>query len=217
MAISEPIDQFLNRASVAINNALTVPEIKTALKEFGYTENKIKQGKTLYEAALNATQEQRKGYGEQITATESFNTLWQTAKASYMRCVKISRVAFKKESGLLTELGLNGSRKESFSGWLSQANQFYQNTLNNAKVLKGLQTYGITKAKLEAYYKETKAVETASLTQEKEKGEAQHSTQVRDQAIDKLSDWLSDFIAIARIALEEEPQRLESLGITVSS
>ncbi len=130
-----------------------------------------------------------------------------------MRCLKIARVAFKNNAGIITELALNGSRKESFSGWLLQAKQFYTNSLTNPIILKEFQQYGITKAKLEGFQAETNAVESASLAQEKEKGNAQNATKVRDKAINELSDWLSDFIAIARIALEAEPQLLESLGI----
>lgn len=45
MALSESIDSFLNRAHVAINNALSTPQIQQYLKEYGYTPEKIKTGR----------------------------------------------------------------------------------------------------------------------------------------------------------------------------
>ena len=49
--------------------------------------------------------------------------------------------------------------------------------------------------------------------QEKEKGQAQAATQKRDAALDDLQDWLSDYLAIAKVALEDNPQLLEGLGV----
>ncbi len=84
---------------------------------------------------------------------------------------------------------------------------------NSAEVLNGFAEYGITEDKLKAAQTEMLTVEAANAAQEQEKGEAQDATQQRNQAIDLLDDWLSDFIAIARIALEDRPQLLEVLGI----
>ena len=47
----------------------------------------------------------------------------------------------------------------------------------------------------------------------KREGEAQQATKDRVAAMDALDEWMSDFVAIARIALEEKPQFLEKLGI----
>jgi hypothetical protein len=85
MALGESIDSFLNRAQVAIDNALSTPQIQEYLKEYGYTSEKIQTGKTLYETALAAQQKQRQEYGEQISATEALNRLWEEAQTSYMR------------------------------------------------------------------------------------------------------------------------------------
>ncbi len=53
--------------------------------------------------------------------------------------------------------------------------------------------------------------------QGKERGDAQIATQARDAAMDALDQWVSDFIAIARLALEEEPQALEKMGVVEAS
>lgn len=53
------------------------------------------------------------------------------------------------------------------------------------------------------------------LKQLKEMGEAQKATGVKNEAVDALKDWMSDFISVSRIALEDSPQELEILGIVV--
>ena len=130
-----------------------------------------------------------------------------------MRFVKVARVALKKDAGASTQLDLKGDRKRSLSGWLAQASQFYNNALSNKSVLSALKEFGITEPKLKAGLSELEAVEAANLLQEKEKGEAQAATQKRDVALDGLQDWLSDYLAIAKIALEDDPQLLEGLGV----
>ena len=79
-------------------------------------------------------------------------------------------MALKGNSGAATQLALSGKRKESLSGWLSQAKQFYNNALSDKGILKSLQGFGITEQKLKAGLAEIKAIETANLAQEKEKG-----------------------------------------------
>ncbi|MEL6555806.1 MAG: hypothetical protein AAFQ63_20445 [Cyanobacteria bacterium J06621_11] len=211
------IDTLLSNAQLAIGNALNTPQILEYLSDFGYTSAKIQQGKNLYNLAAAAQLTRQAEAGEQICATTDVNAAWETAKKTYSRLVKVARIAFKRNSGVTTQLDLGGTRKKSLSGWMAQSTQFYKNALNNKEILVGLKEFGITEKKLKAGLSELAAVEKANLTQEKEKGEAQAATKKRDAALDELQDWLSDFLAIAKIALEEEPQLLESLGVLVRS
>ena len=59
------------------------------------------------------------------------------------------------------------------------------------------------------------AVEAAVVAQKQERGDAQQAIHERDAALLAMDRWYSDFIKIARVALAEQPQQLEKLGISV--
>jgi hypothetical protein len=213
MKRSMRLDALFERARILLDSTLSSPTILTYLEEFGYDLDRIQGGRQRYEAAWELQLQQQREYGEQIGATAERDRLWETANATYIKFVKIARIAFRRDGGVATQLGLNGPRRQSLSGWLMQAQQFYGNALGSDALLAGLANFGVTPAKLAAGKAEVDAVAAADLLQEKEKGEAQEATRKRDAAIDALEEWLGDFSAIVRIALEPEPQLLESLGI----
>ena len=65
--------------------------------------------------------------------------------------------------------------------------------------------------------KQPVVVRVANADQEREKGEAQASTKLRDKGIEKFDDWMEDFYGVAAIALSDKPQWLEKLGIKEAS
>lgn len=50
-----------------------------------------------------------------------------------------------------------------------------------------------------------------------EQGDAQRATVACDAAMDALDEWMGDVVEMARIAFEDDEQRLEYLGITARS
>lgn len=217
MNLRESIDTYLDRARIAIDNALANETLLNALSEWGYTSERLQIGKTLYEAAAAAQRQQTQEYGEQIGATATLERSREAARKTYNRLIKVARAVLDDNPGALQELGLTGRRKQSLSGWLAQAEQFYRNALNNTTLLTTLGDYGITAAKLEAGLAEIQTVRNNKLIQETEKGEAQNATKVRDAAFEDLDTWLSRYLEIATAALEDQPQLLESLGLTIPS
>ena len=215
--VSQTIDSRLLAANIAIQNSLNDADIKDALALFGYDETRLNDGQSLYTTAVDKVQKQKKEYGEQYAATDALNSSMESANLEYMRHVKIARIAFKDNRAVFQALGLNGDRKRSVSGWLSQVKQFYANAQADTAVQEGLNRFGITLEKLQAASQLVNQVETAYAVQNKEMGEAQQATLDRDNALDSLDEWLSDFFAIARIALEDRPQLLEKIGLLVRS
>ena len=217
MAEYQTIDEFLTDARVALDNSGANSEIQERLAVYGYTPERMQEGRALYDEAVAATRQQQVEYGDKIAATAALNEAWQRAKASYNTLAQVARVAFKNDTGVTTKLALGGRRKRSLSGWMEQANVFYENALGNSEIMGGLAKFGITEERLQGGKADVEALETLNAAQEKEKGEAQQATQNRDEAIEALDEWLGDFLAIAEVALSDRPQLLEALGVVVRS
>jgi hypothetical protein len=206
------IDERLLAAQVAIDNALGDAPILAALAAFGYDAARLGAGRALYEDALALVNAQKAEYGDQYEASAAVRAAWDAADAAYSASLKVARVALQDDPKAHAALMLGGARKQSLSGWIEQATAFYTNLLGDAGLMAAMAAFGYTQAKLEAEQALVQAVVAANLAQEKEKGEAQDATKQRDAKLDALDAWMSDFKAIAQVALEENAQWLEKLG-----
>lgn len=207
------IDQFLLSSQLLIENTLTDTEIKTILAGYGYTETKLMTGKSLYETAAALHYAQKKEFGEQVAATAELDSFRDKAHQQYIRTLKIARVAFNEKVKADKATMLYGRRKQSLSGWLQQAKAFYANILADNDFLASLSEYGYTQEKLGHELALIDQVTAKHLAQKKEMGEAQEATETRDKALDDLARWVSDFRAVVKVALYENSQKLEKLGI----
>ncbi len=215
--VTKTLEEILTEAGRAIDNGLNDSEIAARLATFGYTAEKIQQGQTLYERALQLYQEQKARYGDQFGATDAFYEKWEEVRKAYIQQVKIARIAFKHNRDAWQKLGLEGERPRAFASWLQLAKRFYVYALGEEEIAERLAEFGLTTEKLQAVQSMVDEVEAMEHTQEGRRGEAQQATKQRDEAFDALQAWLSDYLAIARLALEDAPQLAEKLGILVRS
>ncbi len=171
----------------------------------------------LYEKALNLQQQQKIEYSEEEQAYTDYKATLIAARRAYMNLVEVARVAFKRKPGPYDRLELKGKRKTTFAGLMSQMRQFYRVALEDTGIQADLDNFGITIMDLEAGQKQIPDVEIGLDRRDKESGEAQEATKTRDTALDVLNDWVSDYIAITRVALRDRPQLLEKMGIVADS
>ncbi|MCB0180797.1 MAG: hypothetical protein KDI62_21380 [Anaerolineae bacterium] len=209
------IDSQLLDAQLAINNAWDDADILADLSRFGYDAVKINGGKALLEQAETLVERQRVEYGEQYEASEALKQAHQTADAAYDVTFKVAKVAFKGNKKAQHAMDLDGRRKRSLAGWLGQTQTFYNNLLTYPDLMARMATFGYDQVRLESERDLVAQVARLNEQQEAEKGEAQEATKQRDAALEALDEWLSDFKAIAEVALIASPQRLEKLGFGV--
>lgn len=215
---NQSIDGKLLFAKNAITNGRDVAAISAVLVGHGYDTDTLNEGMALYEVADSLHLKQKQEYGEQYAATGALQAAKEAADKTYMRHLKLARVALKDEKSAEAALQLSGIRKESMSGWIQQAKAFYTNASTaSAAIKQKLAKVSVSEAEITAGVESMKQIEALLSVQLKEKGEAQDATLKRDTALDDLQEWMSDYIAIARVALEDQPQLLETLGIVEPS
>lgn len=199
----------LTQAALAINNSLNDSGIRDLVAGYGYSVEKLNEGRALLAAAQAASNEQVAAAGAQQQATVAFQQAEIAARDAYQALAKVARATLDKAS--LTMLGLSGRAPQSTSSFLTAAFTLF----DNAAQVPLLANYGYDAAKLSAGRGLISALQAADQAQEVAKGAAQKATGSQREALKALSGWLAQYIKIAKVALRTDPQQLEKLGVMV--
>lgn len=209
--------EALEQYRVSLDNVEIQPEIATTMAEFGYDSTLIAEGKTLLTETrqifdLNQTEDD-----ETSEAHTIFKTLKASLEETYSMHRKKAKVIFRNDSKTMDKLAVSGSLPKAYIKWLEVVRKFYSVALKDAGIQSKLVRLKITADDLTAASILVSDLEAARAEYLREKGESQDTTKAKDAAFAKMDDWMSEFYAIAKIALEDKPQLLESLGKFVRS
>lgn len=210
-------NEALLKSGIMINNSETDTAIAAQVALYGYTNEKIGKGKQILAEATNLYEAQKKEYGEQDQAQDDFTHKKVAAQKDYSKMIKLARIALKNDVQATTTLELNGRRSPTISGWVQQTRNFYNAILANEKWKMAMAEFGQTDVILNEKLAQVDEVVSLMQTLKKETGDAQNATEIRNLKFDELSEWINDYEQVARIALEDQPQLLEKLGIIVKN
>jgi hypothetical protein len=211
------MEERLLAADVAMSNALGDEVIMERLSFLGYDENRVKAGLELLKRVKELYNEQKKEYGEQFEASEAMYKAWEATSILYRQYSTLARVLFKNDTGTLSKLGLDKDQPKKLSDWVAQANQFYTNAMSTPGIQDKMAEYTVTAERLKAASDDVIQLLNFEKNQEKEKSEAQKSTEERNKSFSDLDEYMSDLLKIAKVMLYDKPQLLEKLGIVSPS
>lgn len=209
--------EALEQYRVALNNVELQPEIATTMVEFGYDVPVIAEGKTLLLETRQSFDFNKTEDDETSEAYASFKTLKAKLEETYSMHRKKAKVIFRNDSETMDKLAVSGSLPKAYIKWLEVVKKFYSVANKDAEIQAKLVRLKITADGLTAANTLVGELETARETYLREKGESQEATKAKDAAFAKMDDWMSEFYAVAKIAMEDKPQLLEALGKLVRS
>lgn len=208
-------ENYLSQTEMALMNSQNKDEIATILAEYTYDAEKIAEGKALYEKTVAIWKQNKIESDEQSQAYATFSALYEELDTTYSSLQKRAKVIFCKDTEILKQLGLAGSKPRTYAKFIATCEKLYEELKNSDSLLAKLAPMKITERVINEGIKLISEVKDARYSYLKEKSENQQATIDKDDALTKLDDWMDDFYAVAKIALEDEPQFLEALGITV--
>ncbi|MEM9834811.1 MAG: hypothetical protein AAF944_29595 [Bacteroidota bacterium] len=206
------LDAKLQTYRLSLSNALNYPALKKPLATFSFDRPKLLKGEKLLTDVLALQSTKDDTYGAQKAATDNFNNEREAVRKQFGEHRQLAKLAFKGQRDVEAQLQLNIRVKTTFKGWVSQATAFYEKIGQHSN---GMIRYGVTEAALQTNQAELSALIALADQQTQRRAEAQDNTEQRNKAMKELDEWMRDFYQVAKIALKDNPQLLETLGIVV--
>jgi hypothetical protein len=184
---------------------------KPKMEKYGYSEEKMAEGKALYLSTREACNRYATEYGVQLQASAALEQHLNSCRERYSSDLDIARFVFNNRADAQSTLELNGRRKHSFSGAFSQMVDFYDRLTSNAAWVAEMGKLQVTPEMLNAQKAELAVIRTLKDEHSRERGDAKQAILDRDGMLDKLNDWVADYVKVAGFAFAATPKLLEGL------
>lgn len=207
------LEKTLERARIALNNALNEPLVLNTLTQYGYDATRLQEGLALYEAARTLVQVQSDARHSKVSATKSFQQSLRQAKLHYHHDLRAARLALKEHEESRYFLQLKGTRAKQFDSWHEQARDFYFGLRDKPELQMLVATTGVTAERINQGIQWLQALDAARLQKSTEKGSAGDWCRQRNEALLALTRWMGVFRQVARAAFAAQPAYLTTLGL----
>jgi hypothetical protein len=208
---------ILEQARVALTNAQNQPVIANLIAEMGYDSEKLNEGQTVLSETEQAYDLNRKEDDESSAAYDAYASSKEDLDDHYRLLRKKAKVIFRDDPATMELLAVDGSIPAAHTRYMEMVSKFFKEVIPNEVLQQKLAVLKVTPEVLATGQSLIDEVKSNRATYLLEKGESQDATKLKDEAFAKLDDWMSEFYAVARIALDDRPQLLEALSKTVIS
>jgi hypothetical protein len=215
--IFEIESKFLERSRVALTNAQSDTTIKPLLAEYGMDDEKIAEGWGIYNTTKTTWEQNKKETAETKIASNTYREEYDQMRILFKEHRDKTLIFFKKQPAILIRLGVEGRFPDNYRDFFDKTKLFYQTILENEEVQQKTSLIKITPEVATEALAKHESLLARRAEYDKEFGESQEATKSKNAALIELKEWMDDFDSIAKVALYNQPQLLEVLGIFVRS
>ncbi|MBK3518576.1 hypothetical protein [Carboxylicivirga marina] len=209
--------KFLEKSRTAITNAETNPAIKAALAEYGMGDEQLAVGRQTYNASQGIWDKNFKEDTESSEASLTYSTTYNELQAVFKVHRDKALIFFKHKPEVLVKLGVKGRFPRKYNDFFDKVRLFYTAVKADATLQTEMDKIKLTAAQVDECLALLEELLAKRSHFDTELAESQDMTKNKNAALLALKEWMDDFYAIAKVALYDQPQLLEALGVFVRS
>ncbi len=198
--------EYLYKLKDITTMSMDVDDIRDLVKDYGYDSTKLAEGKRMADSLerLNVEVSRKSVMKKQMFAEKK--KMQEGIHKKYMKLLKLSRIAFADDVEAQESLLLIGARSRTYEKWLAQVVVFTDNLIANKNYIKELEEYGIALKDIEEIKNKLKDLNAMSSECIKITGVVRMLNHKIKKEIIIMQHWLSSYIKVARIAIDENPK-----------
>lgn len=197
---------------ILLDNLRNQPVIAAKMKAYTYDEAKIQEGQALLDKAKEQFDLTKKENAESSQAYAVYSAKLDDLRKVYVFDRQKVRTFFKGKNDVLKALAVDKPEARIYSVWITETERFYAQLEAQPEHLKALEAMQLRLEHVKEQQGKVKEVVGAYSAYIREKGERQNATEKKDQAFAELVQWSRTCYAVAKIALKDDKQLLESLA-----
>ncbi|MDF9796129.1 hypothetical protein OKW21_001392 [Catalinimonas alkaloidigena] len=207
------VDGVMLAARLILNNTSKDAEVSKLMGQYNFNARRMQEGENLMLLLKDIQASKKSAYDAQWNISNRISQEVSSLRPLFMEHVAVARFAFRRDPELLNALNISKVSSNQWA-WIAQAEAFYQQIADHTdKML----PFGLTVEELEQAKASVEALLALRDDRMLKKGEAENCTVSKNDAAKQLRSWVREFHAAARLALKDQPQKLEAFGIRVRS
>ena len=207
----------LENRRLLFTNYSEIAELKAQLEEYQYNEEAMKVGKALYDKAQAAYNDNLAKTSQTVEKRALFEKAYKAMSDKYKEHRKVAKVALKASPEALASFGLKGTMSRDYLEGLATTKKLYEGIKATTTQRAALDRFKLTEAVADEQLSAIAKVEEFRAQYVKLRGIDQQATQDKNKAFEAMNKWVKEFYEVAKIALSDRPQLLESIGKLVKS
>ncbi len=190
-------------------------EILSKLTLFGVTEATIEEGEALVAEAQKSINDQEREHNEKLKAYDEYFAQKELCEDEHKIYSTFGRLVVGSDKNLYGTLNFNEPLDRKSYERTMQMEKRYRAALNEAAFMAEMAKYNVTEGSINGYMGNIEILKKLRVDYDREKGQAESATEFRKQKLEELKIYYKKLRTVAKVALREDVQLLEELGIVI--